>query len=63
MPPSFNQLMAFLKNMPKVYDEKMRTFVASPEFKGFSDDEKKEARLHTAVLLYLHAKETGMWTD
>ena len=55
--------MAFLKNMPKVYDEKMRTFVASPEFKGFSDDEKKEARLHTAVLLYLHAKETGMWTD
>ncbi len=55
--PSFNELMAFIKNMPKEQDDKMRICHASPEFKALSEKEKEQARLAFLIAAYAEAQQ------
>jgi hypothetical protein len=55
-PPSFNELMAFVKNMPKEYDDKMRVLVADSQFKALSEEEKKDARMAFVIAFYAEAQ-------
>jgi hypothetical protein len=59
--PSFDELMAFIKNMPKVYADKMREVCADPEFKALSEDERNKGRLTCAMMFYGLAVEEGAW--
>jgi hypothetical protein len=53
--------MAFIKNMPKVYADKMREVCADPEFKALSEDERNKGRLTCAMMFYGLAVEEGAW--
>ena len=54
--PSFNELMPFIKNMPKEYEDRMRVLVADPQFKDLSEEEKANARIAFAIAFYNEAQ-------
>lgn len=52
IPPTKNELMAFIHTMNAANQEAMRALLSNPEFKALSEDEQAEASTQALLFAY-----------